>query len=138
MEEDMPVDIPKLGRPFVLPKLAELKLIKYMIEMQELGSGLNVAQVKQLALQLSKVTSTRSPFNEDKVKAVSYWWWSFKQRYSLSLSTPEKLAASRPVAANKENLDDLYDKLESTVKKLQLQMRQGHIYNCDETGVLLL
>jgi hypothetical protein len=54
MEKVMPADIPKLGRPFVLPKLVELRLVKYIIEMQELGFGLNVTQIKQLAFQLSK------------------------------------------------------------------------------------
>jgi hypothetical protein len=32
----------------------------------------------------------------------------------------EKLAASRAVTANKENLEDCYDKLETTVNKLHL------------------
>jgi hypothetical protein len=135
MQKDMPADIPKLGRPFVLPKLVELRLVKYIIEMQELGFGPNVTQIKQLAFQLSNVAFTRSPFNGDKAKAGSFWWWSFKQRYVLSLDTPEKLAASRAVTAKKENIEDFYDKLESTVNKLQLQMKPGQIYNCDGAGV---
>jgi hypothetical protein len=81
------------------------------------------------------IASTRSPFNGDKAKAGSFWWWSFKQRYGLSLRTPEKLAASSAVTANKENIEDFYDKLESTVNNLRLQIKPGQIYNCNETGV---
>jgi hypothetical protein len=58
-EKDMPSDFLKLGHSFVVPKLVELRLVKCIIEIQELGFGLNVAQVKQLAFQLSKVASTR-------------------------------------------------------------------------------
>jgi hypothetical protein len=32
MEKDMPADIPKLGRALVLPKLVELRLVKYIIK----------------------------------------------------------------------------------------------------------
>jgi hypothetical protein len=53
----------------------------------------------------------------------------------LSLRTPEKLAASRAVTADKENIEDFYDKLEATVNKLQLQIKPRQIYNYDETGV---
>ncbi|KAJ4428606.1 hypothetical protein ANN_24650 [Periplaneta americana] len=73
MLEGGPFEVPKLGRPFVLPKLVELSLVKYIIEMQELGFGLNVTQIKRLAFELSEATSKKSPFNEDREKAGSFW-----------------------------------------------------------------
>jgi hypothetical protein len=40
-EQDIPVDIPKLDRPFLLPKSVELRLVKH-IKIQKLGFGLNM------------------------------------------------------------------------------------------------
>ncbi|KAJ4430164.1 hypothetical protein ANN_22374 [Periplaneta americana] len=68
--EGGPFEVPKLRRPFMLPvpKLVELRLVKYIIEMQELGFGLNVTQIKRLGFELSKATSKTSSFNEDREK----------------------------------------------------------------------
>ncbi|KAJ4427639.1 hypothetical protein ANN_25287, partial [Periplaneta americana] len=57
-------------------------------------------------------------------KTGPFWWWSFRQRYGLSLRTPEKLAASRAVRANKESIEDFYDKLEQTVASFSCNRSQ--------------
>ncbi|KAJ4441478.1 hypothetical protein ANN_11333 [Periplaneta americana] len=54
---------------------------------------------------------------------------------SVVKPAPEKLEASRTVTANKENIEDFYDKLERTVAKLQLKQKLEIMFNCDETGV---
>ena len=137
-DEHAEIAIPKLGRPFILPKEIELKFVKYIIEMQELGFGLSVIHVKKLAFDLSKSFDKNCLFNEDKAKAGSYWWRSFKERYGLSLRTPEKLAANRAAIGNRENLDDFYDKLEMTLNRLGLSNKPQQIFNCDETWLTIV
>ncbi|CAK1588494.1 unnamed protein product [Parnassius mnemosyne] len=98
-------DLPKLGRPFTLDS--------------------------DLEFQAGK----DHQFNDAKRKAGPYWWWSFKERYGLSLHTPEKLAACRAVTANRQNIDDFYKKLLDVVIELDILQKPERIYNCDETGV---
>lgn len=52
VEKGMAADIPKLGQPFTLPKFVELRLVKYLNEMQKIGLGLNVSH-RELIFQLS-------------------------------------------------------------------------------------
>ncbi|CAH2043878.1 unnamed protein product, partial [Iphiclides podalirius] len=98
-------DLPKLGRPFTLDS--------------------------DLEFQAGK----DHQFNDAKRKAGPYWWWSFKERYGLSLRTPEKLAACRAVTANRQNIDDFYKKLLDVVIELDILQKPERINNCDETGV---
>ena len=52
-EENFQFAMEKLGRPFSLPTEIEQQLFRYIIEMQELGFGLTVFRIRQLALQLA-------------------------------------------------------------------------------------
>ncbi|CAG5056545.1 unnamed protein product [Parnassius apollo] len=84
-------DLPKLGRPFTLDS-----------DLESVQAGKD------------------HQFNDAKRKAGPYWWWSFKERYGLSLRTPEKLAACRAVTANRQNIDDFYKKLLDVVIELDI------------------
>ncbi|CAH2064481.1 unnamed protein product, partial [Iphiclides podalirius] len=128
-------DLPKLGRPFTLDSDLECKFVSYIIKMQELGFGLSVTDIKAKCYGLAVQAGKDHQFNDAKRKAGPYWWWSFKERYGLSLRTPEKLAACRPVTANRQNIDDFYKKLLDVVIELDILRKPERINNCDETGV---
>lgn len=134
-EDSSTMDLPKLGRPFTFPKDIECKLVSYIIKMQEIGFGLTVTDIKHISYSLAVRTGQVHQFNDAKGKAGPYWWWSFKQRYNLSLRTPEKLAACRAVTANEENISDFYNKLLAVLTNLDIVNKPERVYNCDETGI---
>ena len=80
-------------------KLVETRLDKYIIEIQELGIGLNMTQISELTVKFSDVASTTSPITWNTTKVGVFWWSSFT-RYSLSVRIPApsnvQLCASAP------------------------------------------
>ncbi|KAJ4425834.1 hypothetical protein ANN_27460 [Periplaneta americana] len=96
--EGGPFEVPKLRRPFMLPvpKLVELRLVKYIIEMQELGFGLNVTQIKRLGFELSKTTSKTSSFNEDREKMRTILVVVIQTKIWLIIESTRKVS-TRPV-----------------------------------------
>ncbi|KAI5646850.1 tc5 transposase DNA-binding domain-containing protein [Phthorimaea operculella] len=105
----------KIGRPFALPVEIEHKLVAYIDEMQERGYGLSVTKIKQYASSLAKAANIDCPFNEEKGCAGWNWWVKFKDRYGLSLRTPENRSAGRSRCSNPVVLDDFYKILEEQV-----------------------
>ena len=92
--------IQKLGRPYALPDEIEQRVVKYIVDMQELGFGLTLFQVRKLAYDLATSQDTEHMFNPAK-KVGSKWWWSkLKDRYGLSLRVPENLWAYSASMAN--------------------------------------
>lgn len=82
-DENVQVKMSKIGRPFALPVELEQKLLTYITEMQEMGIGLNVTKIKQVALSLAKAANIKCPFNEEKGCAGWNWWVKYKERYGL-------------------------------------------------------
>jgi len=103
--------ISKLGRPFALTPDLEIEIFRYIINMQKLGFGLTVFQVRKIALQLAKVAGYANLFNEDSETASKWWWTNFKKRYNLFLRIPENLAIYRASMANDYMINDFYLKL---------------------------
>lgn len=129
------VSVPKLGRPFALTVELEQNIFHYINEMQELGFGLTVNQVRVIAYKIAECSGRQNFFNP-KAKIASKWWWaSFKERYGLSLRVPENLSAYRASMANSEIIYDYYSKLNFLLQKLDLLNKPSQIWNCDETGL---
>lgn len=126
----------KVGRPFALPAELEQKLLAYIIEMQEIGFGLSVTKVKQIALSLAKAANVSYPFNDVKGSAGWNWWVKYKERYGLSLRTPENLSAGRAMCSNPIVLDYFYEKLEKQL--LEHSISPDRLWNCDETGLMFV
>lgn len=76
--------------------------------MQERGFGLTVTKIKQIALSLAKATNMSCTFNDGKGSADWIWWVKFKERYGLSLRTPENLSAGRAISSNLVVLEEFY------------------------------
>ncbi|CAK1586867.1 unnamed protein product [Parnassius mnemosyne] len=128
----------KIGRPFSLTVEIEQKLVAYIIEMQELGFGLTVNQIRKIAFSLAEANNPKHCFSSDKGFAGWNWWVSFKQRYGLSLRIPENLSAGRASCSNPVILADFYEKLEKTLIEHDLLQSPDRIWNCDETGLMFV
>lgn len=125
----------KMGRPFALPSDIELRVFNFIIEMQELGFGLTVMQVRKLAYDLAESVNRQHLFNHNK-KIASKWWWSkFKERYNLSLRVPENLSAYRATMSNPVIIEDYFVKLNALLCKLGIKDQPSRIWNVDETGL---
>lgn len=127
--------VPKMGRPFALTADLEIQILNYIIKMQELGFGLTVLQVRQIAHKIATAANRKSYFNEDKESASKWWWANFKKRYNLTLRVPENLAAYRASIANSHMINGFYSKLDSLMNQLGIQDMPKRFWNCDETGL---
>lgn len=67
------ISVPKLGRPFALTVELEQKLFHYITNMQELGFGLTVNQVRMLAYKLAELSGRQTFFNSAE-NIASKWW----------------------------------------------------------------
>ncbi|CAG5051853.1 unnamed protein product [Parnassius apollo] len=126
----------KVGRPFSLSANLEQSLLSYIIQMQELGFGLTVNQIRQIAFSLAETAECKHYFNKSKRCAGWNWWVSFKGRYGLSLRIPENLSSGRAICSNPTILADFYEKLEATLVNHNLLDCPDRIWNCDETGLM--
>ncbi|CAG4990873.1 unnamed protein product [Parnassius apollo] len=64
----------KVGRPFSLSANLEQSLLSYIIQMQELGFGLTVNQIRQIAFSLAETAECKHYFNKSKRCAGWNWW----------------------------------------------------------------
>lgn len=126
----------KLGRPFALSVELEQQLVRYINDMQELGFGLTVLQVRKISFQLAQ-SANREHYLSQSGMASKVWWASFKKRYGLSLRIPENLSAYRSSMANPTMIKDFYSKLEQLIKQLNILPDDlpSSLWNCDETGL---
>lgn len=126
----------KVGRPFSLSVNLEQSLLSYIVQMQEIGFGLTVNQIRQLAFTLADNSDSKHYFNANKRHAGWNWWVGFKERYGLSLRSPENLSAGRAICSNAAVLADFYEKLQTTLASHDLTDCPERIWNCDETGLI--
>ncbi|VVC87753.1 unnamed protein product, partial [Leptidea sinapis] len=130
--------VAKIGRPFALTCSVEIKLFNYILKMQELGFGLTVRQIREIAFKLAKSSDRLNYLNHEQSKreiASKWWWQSFKERYGLSLRVAENLSAYRASMANVTIIQDFYTKLENKLNELGIKDSSNRIWNCDETGL---
>lgn len=127
----------KKGRPFLLSTEQELRLLSYIIEMQELGFGLSANEVRTYAYQIASEKG-ENPFGNGHEKAGWDWWSHFKKRYGLSLRQPENLSFNRAAAATRPNLDEFYDALTNILEKTGLKDKPNRIWNLDESGFTMV
>lgn len=128
-------NLQKLGRPFALNPEMEVKLFKYIIQMQEIGFGLIVYQIRVLAFKLATSNGRDKYFLQKAEIASQKWWEAFKERYNLTLRVAENLSAYRASMANPSLIADFYSKYKALLTKLDLFDKPGQIWNCDETGL---
>jgi len=62
----------KIGKPFLMPPDIEIKILKYILNMQDLGLSLTVSQVRLLAFKAVKAAGINHKFNWESQMALWY------------------------------------------------------------------
>ncbi|KAJ4426759.1 hypothetical protein ANN_26558, partial [Periplaneta americana] len=85
-----------------------------------IGFGLTVHQMRWTAYRAAEAEGINHPFSRKNEMAGFYWWVNFKKRFNLALRTPENLSLNRASMANRDLLNDFYDKTKNLMDDLNL------------------
>jgi hypothetical protein len=88
-----------------------------------------------LVYEVVEAAGINHPFHRESQMAGWYWWNKLRERYNLSLRTPQNQAIHRASMANRALIDDLYDKVERVVTELDLKCKPARLWNCVKTGL---
>ena len=115
----------------------ESKLAQYLLEMCDMGYGLNREGVMGLAYSIVERTRRPHPFKNGS--AGRAWFEGFLRRHpKLTIRSPQSLSYCRAVSATKDTISDFFGKLGSLYGKLNLVLKPMQIFNCDETGITIV
>ena len=93
----------------VLLKEEEDRLYEYLLEMAEMGYGLNRETVMKLAFTIAEKTGKAHPFTGKT--AGRAWFDGFRKRYPrLTIRTPQPLSQTRALAGNPGVISDFFRK----------------------------
>ena len=121
----------KPGPGTILTEEVEDKLAAYLVTMVDVGYGIKWDTVMEMAFMITK---RKHPFREGKAGRVCFE--GFQRRHpNLTIRSPQALAYNRAICANRETVDEFFDKLGSVYGQLNLNTKPMLIYNCDETVV---
>jgi len=118
VEDPARTSMAKIGQPFLMPPDIEIKILKYILNMQDWCLSLKVSQVRLLAFKVVEAAGINRTFNWESQMAGWYWW------DKLSLRTPHDLTVCRASTVNSNMLSDFYDKVEVLLTKLDLNRNQ--------------
>ncbi|XP_003391501.1 PREDICTED: uncharacterized protein LOC100640141, partial [Amphimedon queenslandica] len=122
------------GPPTVLMKEEEDRLYQYLLEMADMGYGLNRETIMKLAFTIAEKTEKSHPFKGES--AGRAWFDGFRRRYPrLTLRSPQPLSQARAFAGSPEIISDFFGKLGALYGRLNLLSKPMMIYNADEMGI---
>ena len=122
------------GPATILTDEEEDMLVKYLVEMADMGYVLTRETVMELAFTIVQKSERKNPFRGGK--AGRAWFEGFRRRHpQLSLRAPQPLSYCRAISSNQATVDDFFGKLGSLYGRLNLITKPMLIYNCDETGI---
>ena len=121
------------GRPQTLPPELEAALVKCVLDMESMLTGLSRTDLMELAYQLADVNGIDG-FKHGKQSASTMWYRKFMKRHpELSLRKAEATSVARAKGFNRINVGELFYSLETLVDKHNLG--PASIYNGDESGI---
>ena len=125
------------GPPTVLTKEEEAEIVRYLIEMADMGYGLTREAVTHMVYVYMTKCQRKNPFQNEQ--AGRWWFEGFRSRHpNLTVRTPQQLSYARARCSNKENITDFFGKLGAVYGKLNLISKPMQVYNSDETGVTIV
>ena len=111
-----------------LPRIIELDLVKYILQMESMLFGLSMDDVRVLAFQLAESNGLQHPFNRTVGKAGWDWVNGFRKRHpTVVLRTPEATSGARARGFNRPNVNNFFDLLEArlpTYSHIQLRRNE--------------
>ena len=117
-----------------LPRIIELDLVKYILQMESMLFGLSMDDVRVLAFQFAESNGLQHPLNRTVGKAGWDWVNGFRKRHpTVVLRTPEATSVARARGFNRPNVNNFFDLLEARIDEHAYPPTR--IYNCDETSM---
>jgi len=124
----------------VLPGAKSGAPIYLTSEEEELATSLSrAAQIgyahtcREVIAIVERVLSSHG--NERTVTPV--WWTSYYKTSTNILRTPATLSLATATASDRDNIDNYFDELESTLEVNEILDKPCQIFNIDETGMPL-
>ena len=100
----------KPGPSTVLSDEEEDRLANYLVEMADIGYGLNRETVMKMAYKIAEVNDRKHPFKNET--AGRAWFDGFRRRHpKLTIRSPQPLSYYRALSSNRDTLDDFFGKL---------------------------
>jgi len=125
------------GPPTVLTEEEEERLAAYLVQMSEMGYGINREGVMGMAYTIVEKSKRSHPFREGS--AGRAWFEGFMRRHpKLTVRSPQPLSYCRALCSNKDTITDFFGKLGAIYGRLNLISKPMQIYNCDESGVTVV
>ncbi|KAF2904423.1 hypothetical protein ILUMI_01748, partial [Ignelater luminosus] len=105
----------KLGRKPALSNFLKRELVKYCLNIEKPFDGLTRKNVCDIAFQLARRNNIPNPLLLLRQPAGKDWLYHFRMRHNdiLSLRRPTDTPFARATGFNKENVDKLFDILET-------------------------
>ena len=123
----------KVGRKTVLSADVEKKLIDSINALNKWGFGLSKSEILDVIKDDVTTKNIQTPFINNR--PGNDWWLAFKKRHSLSIRKPEIMESSRSrQAGDPFIIMDFYNKVEITLKELNLLDKPQNIWNTDESA----
>ena len=124
----------KVGKPTCLTHLEESMLVHALQKLGEWGFGIDRADVCSIVVDYLKETHREHIFKNGKPGVE--WMYGFEERWKdqLTRRVGQPLPANRAYACNKAVVDDFFEKLTTTMNRLNLMDKPQNIFNVDESG----
>lgn len=122
------------GRSLSMTQEEEQALVNYIKYMADRGRPITNDILKKFATSI--IRRKEYPTQIDKDKGPSdKWCQRFRKRHpEIKLRRPDRASNAR-MEVSKEDVEEYFDLLETTINKLDLQNKPECIFNCDETGI---
>ncbi|XP_063634481.1 jerky protein homolog-like [Cydia splendana] len=122
-----------LGRAPILSYEIEEQLANGLKTLEKWGFGLSRNEVITLVSKYIRLNNISTPF-KDGVPGPD-WFTSFRNRHGLSLKKAQPVEHARKVNTDPFSINEYFELLQATLKKLNLEQMPSQIWNLDETSV---
>lgn len=120
-------------------KANEKRLVAHIQRLSAAGFAPDRTTVRTLAYKFAEKLNIQHKFSAVKEMAGFAWLQSFLERNpELSVRQAEGLSLARARGMNRQDVNEFYKLLETTLTDYELLEKPSHIFNMDETGVQLL
>jgi hypothetical protein len=117
------------GLPSVLSPSEEEELVKYLIDMCDIGFGLTLTALRMKVYEITK--SRWTPFRNGIPDNGWMRWWK-KRHPELTLRVSQELESARPKGLCEENVRNFHENLQHLYNLYNYLA--DRIWNCDESG----
>lgn len=123
----------KPGPAPILNRMEEDELVKWIVDMSEIGYGQCRQQVCLMVKKILDRDHRANPF-PDNMPGKDWWHGFLRRNPQLSIRTPQALQICRAKACSPETMNKWYADYEQFLLVNDLLDKPSRIWNCDESG----